>query len=359
MHTHTRRSWCGTRERTSLRGGAALATFALLLLGIGAGSAPPAWSDVLSPADDSVTYTRLDIASRGTAHHQVSNTGAWVNAFNLPTGGTLTVYDGEPDPVPYVHGNGVDDLGVDLPIPPGDIGALLLQADSYEQAGRSPSQDRAIMDALEGNPQTCQINPAACIPTVAPDPAVGLSGSQAATSCCSNQEISWSGCAAIDGSVYWRGCGIQWIGSDRDPSAWYQGYQMKGTGHGKGPWYLKTGRLAETHKYGADPSGTNLHQVDSVIDWSPSGDMTPAPGSVCSTGTIGISSFFVISASVPVCRTKITMKDAPAGHLQSQWNGAVRATNVGDAQVITNKTPGENSWAYFYMDLYEYHSLFG
>ena len=75
-------------------------------------------------------------------------------------------------------------------------------------------------------------------------------------------EIYDTGCAEIDKSVFWRGCFRRYHTEDKDPRSWYTADESQGTGHGKGAWYLRTGRT--DHRY----------KRAEVVQWQPANDVT-------------------------------------------------------------------------------------
>lgn len=156
-------------------------------------------------------------------------------------------------------------------------------------------------------------------------------------------DIYDTGCAQIDKSVFWRGCFRRYRSQDNDPQAWYTADESQGTGHGKGGWYLRTGRT--DHRYG---------QAE-VVQWAPSTDV---PTGKChemsfSLGAYGVS----MSRTTTVCPQKISINVNDAKRFFAQWNGAVRADNPGViAQDFTRVPNGLGSGFEYWV--HEFHSVY-
>jgi hypothetical protein len=156
-------------------------------------------------------------------------------------------------------------------------------------------------------------------------------------------DIYDTGCAEIDSSVFWRGCFRRYRTDDKDPDAWYTADESQGTGHGKGGWYLRTGRT--DHRY----------QRGQVVQWEPSNDV---PAGKChdvsfSLGAYGVS----MSRTSTVCPEKISINVNNSKRFFAQWNGAVRADNPGVvAQDFTSIPNGAGSGFEYWV--YEYHTVY-
>jgi hypothetical protein len=156
-------------------------------------------------------------------------------------------------------------------------------------------------------------------------------------------DIYDTGCAEIDSSVFWRGCFRRYRTDDRDPDAWYTADESQGTGHGKGAWYLRTGRTDHRYRRGQ------------VVQWEPSNDV---PAGKChdvsfSLGAYGVS----MSRTSTVCPEKISINVNNSKRFFAQWNGAVRADNPGVvAQDFTSVPNGAGAGFEYWV--YEYHTVY-
>jgi len=152
-----------------------------------------------------------------------------------------------------------------------------------------------------------------------------------------------TGCAEIDNSVFWRGCFRRYRTDDSDPNAWYTADESQGTGHGKGGWYLRTGRTDHRYRRGE------------VVQFEPSNDV---PAGKCrevgfSLGAFGVS----MSRTTTVCPEKISINVNDPKRFFAQWNGAVRADNPGVvAQDFTRVPTGSGSGFEYWV--YEYHAVY-
>lgn len=156
-------------------------------------------------------------------------------------------------------------------------------------------------------------------------------------------EVYDTGCAEVDSSVFWKGCYRRYRTADNDPKAWYTADESQGTGHGKGAWYLRTGRT--DHRY----------SQAKVVQWEPTSDV---PTGRCDQVTFSLGAYGVsMSRTTTVCPEKISINVNDSDRFFAQWNGAVRADNPGVvaqdfARVPAGKGSGFEYW------VYEYHTVY-
>lgn len=156
-------------------------------------------------------------------------------------------------------------------------------------------------------------------------------------------EVYDTGCAEIDSSVFWKGCYRRYRTADNDAKWWYTADESQGTGHGKGVWYLRTGRT--DHRY----------RSAEVVQWEPTSDV---PAGKCDQVSFSLGAYGVeMSRTTTVCPERISINVNDPGRFFAQWNGAVRADNPGVvaqdfARVRSGKGSGFEYW------VYEYHTLY-
>jgi hypothetical protein len=208
-------------------------------------------------------------------------------------------------------------------------------ASRYRASGRSPDKDLQALDYSQDQARSAAVT-ARAASEAGRFRGMAADGSKAG-------DIYDTGCAEIDGSVFWRGCFRRYRTDDNDPNAWYTADESQGTGHGKGAWYLRTGRT--DHRYGRGE----------VVQWEPSNDI---PAGKCrdvsfSLGAYGVS----MSRTTTVCPEKISINVNNSRRFYAQWNGAVRADNPGVvAQDFTRVPHGAGSGFEYWV--YEYHSVY-
>jgi hypothetical protein len=226
-------------------------------------------------------------------------------------------------------------LSVGIRPPDYNDGQLGDAAARYRAAGRSPERDVQALGYSQGQAKAQAV--------------AARSGSTAGTfhGMAANEgkagDIYDTGCAEIDSSVFWRGCFRRYRSEDNDPGAWYTADESQGTGHGKGGWYLRTGRTDHRYRRGE------------VVQWQPSNDV---PTGKChevgfSLGAYGVS----MQRSTTVCPEKISISVNDPKRFFAQWNGAVRADNPGVvAQDFTRVPTGDGSGFEYWV--YEYHTVY-
>jgi hypothetical protein len=156
-------------------------------------------------------------------------------------------------------------------------------------------------------------------------------------------DIYDSGCAEIDSSVFWRGCYRRYRTDDNDANAWYTADESQGTGHGKGAWYLRTGRT--DHRYG----------TGQVVQWQPTSDV---PAGSCRQQTFSVGAHGVsMSRTTTVCPQKISINVNDSKRFFAQWNGAVRADNPGVIAEDFTRVPTGRGAGFEYW-VYEYHTVY-
>lgn len=245
----------------------------------------------------------------------------------VATAGTEILFDA--DPTTGEAGG----LSVGLRPPDYNEGQASEAASRYRAAGRSPEKD---LQAL-GYSQAQARSEAAAIR------AASEAGAFRPMAASSPGDVYDTGCAEIDSSVFWRGCFRRYRTDDKDPGAWYTADESQGTGHGKGGWYLRTGRTDHRYKRGE------------VVQWEPSSDV---PAGNCrqmsfSLGAYGVS----MSRTTTVCPEKISINVNNSKRFFAQWNGAVRADNPGVVAQDFTRVP-DGSGAGFEYWVYEYHTVY-
>lgn len=226
-------------------------------------------------------------------------------------------------------------LSVGLRPPDYTDGQVAEAASRYRAAGRSPEKDVEALGYSQRQARSAAAaaragsNAGTFRPLAADDSRAG--------------DVYDTGCAEIDSSVFWRGCFRRYRTDDNDPGAWYTADESQGTGHGKGAWYLRTGRT--DHRY----------RRAEVVQWQPSNDV---PAGKCrdvsfSLGAYGVS----MSRTTTVCPEKISINVNDSKRFLAQWNGAVRADNPGVvAQDFTRVPAGSGSGFEYWV--YEYHTVY-
>ena len=250
----------------------------------------------------------------------------------VATKGTRIVFE----TTPPSHSEG--GLGIGLIPPDYDEMGASHAAQQYRASGRSPEKDER---ALEYSQNQAKWEAKANQPSHTADG----TGSVETTAAPASQpgEVYDSGCAKIDSSVFWRGCYRRYWTEDNDASSWYAADESQGTGHGKGGWYLRTGRTDHRYKQGE------------VVQWEPSNDV---PKGNCeqvgfSLGAYGVS----MSRTTTVCPEKISVSVNDSKRFYAQWNGAVRGDNPGVVAQNFTKVPNGKDSGFEYW-VYEYHSVY-
>jgi hypothetical protein len=226
-------------------------------------------------------------------------------------------------------------LSVGIRPPDYNDGQVPEAAARYRAAGRSAEKDVQALGYSHGQAKA--------------QAAAARSGSEAATIHPMEAgdgkagEIYDTGCAEIDKSVFWRGCFRRYRSEDNDPHSWYTADESQGTGHGKGPWYLRTGRTDHRYKQGE------------VVQWQPSNDI---PAGKCHQVSFSLGAYGVaMERSTTVCPEKISINLNDPKRFFAQWNGAVRADNPGViAQDFTRVPTGAGSGFEYWV--YEYHTVY-
>jgi hypothetical protein len=227
--------------------------------------------------------------------------------------------------------------GVSVGLRPPDYtdGQVPEAAARYRAAGRSPEKDLQALGYSQAQARS-EAAAARAASGAARFRPMAASDSKAG-------DVYDTGCAEIDSSVFWRGCFRRYRTDDSDPNAWYTADESQGTGHGKGGWYLRTGRTDHRYRRGQ------------VVQWEPSNDV---PAGNCrevgfSLGAFGVS----MSRTTTVCPEKISINVNDRKRFYAQWNGAVRADNPGVvAQDFTQVPTGSGSGFEYWV--YEYHSVY-
>lgn len=146
--------------------------------------------------------------------------------------------------------------------------------------------------------------------------------------------------------MFWSGAFTRYYAADEDPNAYYVVDGSQATGHGKGAWYLKTGR--SEHRYG---DGVEVVQHDPQSDIKDLGN--------CHNVDFGIEAHGVkVSTSTTVCPDSISININDPNRFFAQWNGAVRADNPGVVVHTAARVPNGRKSGFRYK-IHEFHSVWG
>lgn len=250
----------------------------------------------------------------------------------VATQGTQVLF--ETTPVSDTEGG----LAVGLRPPDYDEAGTARAAEQYRTADRSPEKDEQALEYSQSQAKSEAAN------REASRTAANRGTFQAAAAAGSQPGEKYdSGCAKVDGSVFWKGCYRRYRTEDNDPDSWYTAEESQATGHGKGGWYLRTGRTDHRYKQGE------------VVQFEPGSDV---PKGNCeqvgfSLGGYGVS----MSRTTTICPEKISINVNDPNRFFAQWNGAVRADNPGVvAQDFTKVPNGKDSGFEYWVD--EYHTVY-
>lgn len=232
-------------------------------------------------------------------------------------------------------------LAVGLIPPDYDEAGAARAARAYRAAGRSPEKDeRALGYSRADAKAEAKANrqaPKSSKRTNRTSEPKGASTSRPG-------EIYDTGCAKVDGSVFWKGCYRRYYTADNDPNSWYAADESQASGHGKGWWYLRTGRT--DHRYS---------RAAQVVQWEPANDV---PAGRCEQRSFSLGAYGVsMSRTTSVCPERISINTNSDNRFFAQWNGAVRADNPGVVAQNFARVPAAKSSGFEYW-VYEYHTVY-
>jgi hypothetical protein len=226
------------------------------------------------------------------------------------------------------------EIGIIIEPPELDIEGIHQAAALYRAAGRSPEADQR---AVRFSTEEAQAHASMAPPYqqgIRPF-AMGPPGT-----------VYDSGRIEIDSSVFWAGAFTRYYAADEDANAYYLVDGSQATGHGKGVWYLRTGRSEHRYREGVE-----------IVKYDPESDIKNLGN--CHEVGFGISAYGVtVDTSTTVCPDSISININDPNRFFAQWNGSARADNPGVVVHTVARVPNGHRNGFRYK-IHEFHSVYG